>query len=130
MGVGDIRASSFQGEQTLAGSMHELVAAVRRRLKLRYEGKEGGATAVEYALMVGLIAVGIIAAVVTPRNKVSGTFDRVGNAVGGGTAAAAPLSGEAWCIATYGPGSYFHNTVFDGDHCHGSLGLVVPYSGA
>jgi pilus assembly protein Flp/PilA len=43
---------------------------------------ERGATAVEYALMVGLIAVGIITAVVALKNKVGNTFNRVGNAVG------------------------------------------------
>ena len=43
---------------------------------------EDGATAVEYALMVGPIAVGVIATVVALKNKVSSTFQRVGNAVG------------------------------------------------
>ncbi len=49
------------------------------------EIEEQGATAVEYALMVGLIAVGIIAAVITLRDKVSSTFNSVGNAVAGNT---------------------------------------------
>ncbi len=44
--------------------------------------RETGATAVEYALMVGLIAVGIITAVVALRNKVSSTFNNVNNAMG------------------------------------------------
>ena len=44
--------------------------------------EEDGATAVEYALMVGLIAVGIITAVVALKDKVSSTFQSVGNAVG------------------------------------------------
>lgn len=43
---------------------------------------ERGATAVEYALMVGLIAVGIIGAVVTLKDKVSNTFTKVGNTIG------------------------------------------------
>ena len=43
---------------------------------------ERGATAVEYALMVGLIAVGIITAVVALKTKVATTFQKVGNAVG------------------------------------------------
>jgi pilus assembly protein Flp/PilA len=51
----------------------------------RAEIEEQGATAVEYALMVGLIAVGIIAAVITLRDKVSSTFNAVGNAVAGNT---------------------------------------------
>jgi pilus assembly protein Flp/PilA len=49
----------------------------------RTEIEERGATAVEYALMVGLIAVGIITAVVALKNKVGATFNNVGNAVGG-----------------------------------------------
>jgi len=43
---------------------------------------ERGATAVEYALMVGLIAVGIIGAVVTLKDKVANTFTKVGNTIG------------------------------------------------
>lgn len=42
---------------------------------------ERGATAVEYALMVGLIAVGIITAVVTLKNKVARTFNTVSNTI-------------------------------------------------
>jgi Flp pilus assembly pilin Flp len=37
---------------------------------------------VEYALMVGLIAVGIIGAVAALRNKVAATFNNVNNAMG------------------------------------------------
>ena len=43
---------------------------------------ERGATAVEYALMVGLIAVGIITAVVVLKNKVASTFNTVSNTIG------------------------------------------------
>jgi pilus assembly protein Flp/PilA len=39
--------------------------------------EERGATAVEYALMVGLIAVGIIIAVSALSNKTAKTFNRV-----------------------------------------------------
>ena len=49
----------------------------------RAEIEERGATAVEYALMVGLIAVGIITAVVALKDKVASTFQTVGNAVAG-----------------------------------------------
>jgi pilus assembly protein Flp/PilA len=48
------------------------------------EIEERGATAVEYALMVGLIAVGIITAVAALRDKVSSTFNNVNNAMGSG----------------------------------------------
>jgi pilus assembly protein Flp/PilA len=44
---------------------------------------EGGATAVEYALMVALIAVVIIAAVAFVGKSASNQFSTVGSAVGG-----------------------------------------------
>ena len=46
------------------------------------EIQERGATAVEYALMVGLIAVGIITADVFLKNKVASTFNTVANTLG------------------------------------------------
>jgi pilus assembly protein Flp/PilA len=45
--------------------------------------EEGGATAVEYALMVALIAVVIIGAVTFIGNSASEKFDEVGSAVDG-----------------------------------------------
>ena len=45
--------------------------------------EEGGATAVEYALMVALIAVVIIAAVAFIGQSASNQFSSVGSAVGG-----------------------------------------------
>lgn len=45
--------------------------------------EEGGATAVEYALMVALIAVVIIAAVTFIGTSAEEKFDEVGSAVGG-----------------------------------------------
>ena len=44
---------------------------------------ERGATAVEYALMVGLIAVAIIAAVSALGNKVKNTFNSISNTLPG-----------------------------------------------
>jgi pilus assembly protein Flp/PilA len=51
-------------------------------LKLRAR-EEGGATAVEYALMVALIAAVIIAAVTLIGTNASSKFSQVGTAVGG-----------------------------------------------
>jgi pilus assembly protein Flp/PilA len=51
-------------------------------LKLRAR-EEGGATAVEYALMVALIAAVIIVAVQALGNNASSKFNTVGSAVGG-----------------------------------------------
>jgi pilus assembly protein Flp/PilA len=45
--------------------------------------EEGGATAVEYALMVALIAAVIILAVTTLGNNAEDKFTEVGDAVGG-----------------------------------------------
>ena len=49
--------------------------------KDRLQREEKGATAVEYGLMVGLIAVVIIAAVVILGNKLNGLFTAIGNAL-------------------------------------------------
>jgi pilus assembly protein Flp/PilA len=46
------------------------------------EIEERGATAVEYALMVGLIAVGIIGAVVALKDKIGSTLNKVASSLG------------------------------------------------
>lgn len=43
---------------------------------------EEGASAIEYALLVGLIAVAIVAAVTTLGNNVKGAFTKASNAIG------------------------------------------------
>jgi pilus assembly protein Flp/PilA len=58
------------------------VSTLWTTLKTRAE-EEVGATAVEYALMVALIAVVIIAAVTVLGNNASSKFSQVGSAVGG-----------------------------------------------
>lgn len=50
-------------------------------IKLQQLRSEKGATAVEYGLMVALIAIVIIAAVVFLGGNLSDLFDEVGNAV-------------------------------------------------
>jgi pilus assembly protein Flp/PilA len=57
----------------------------------RLERNEKGATAVEYGLMVGLIAVVIIAAVVLLGEQLKGLFESITDELGGG--AAAPAAG-------------------------------------
>ena len=49
----------------------------------RLKREEKGATAVEYGLMVGLIAVVIIAAVALLGTKLDGLFDTIGAKLGG-----------------------------------------------
>lgn len=55
-----------------------LVSFARTRLK-----EEKGATAVEYGLMVGLIAVVIIAAVIFLGEELNGLFEDIGTQLGG-----------------------------------------------
>jgi pilus assembly protein Flp/PilA len=64
-----------------------LIALAEDRLKR----EEKGATAVEYGLMVGLIAVVIIAAVVILGNKLNGLFELIGTKLPSG--AATPAAG-------------------------------------
>jgi len=47
----------------------------------RFLKNESGATAIEYGLIAGLIAVVIIGAVTTLGTKISGTFTNVSNAL-------------------------------------------------
>jgi pilus assembly protein Flp/PilA len=47
----------------------------------RFAANESGATAIEYGLIAGLIAVVIITAVSTLGTKVSSQFNKVGNAL-------------------------------------------------
>jgi len=56
----------------------------------RLKREEKGATAVEYGLMVGLIAVVIIAAVVILGNKLNGLFELIGTKLPGGSTPATP----------------------------------------
>jgi pilus assembly protein Flp/PilA len=67
-----------------------LVAFAEDRLKR----EEKGATAVEYGLMVGLIAVVIIAAVVLLGNHLSDLFNTIASKLGGSsTTTPAPAAG-------------------------------------
>ena len=63
--------------------MTKLAAKLQTRL---HTAKDRGATAVEYGLMVGLIAVVIIAAVILLGENLDGLFDSVNNELpaGGG----------------------------------------------
>lgn len=62
------------------------VAVARVQTKLtRFSREESGATAVEYALIVGLIAVAIIVAVTLLGNNISILFNRAACVVKGGT---------------------------------------------
>jgi pilus assembly protein Flp/PilA len=62
-----------------------LVAFAKERL----EREEKGATAVEYGLMVGLIAVVIIAAVTLLGHNIRDLFNNIAGQIGGGGGAAA-----------------------------------------
>ena len=47
----------------------------------RFVVDESGATAIEYGLIAALIAVVLITAMTTLSGKISGTFDKIGNAM-------------------------------------------------
>ena len=47
----------------------------------RFAADESGATAIEYGLIAALIAVVLITAMTTLSGKISGTFDKIGNAM-------------------------------------------------
>ncbi|OHV79776.1 Flp family type IVb pilin [Ensifer sp. LCM 4579] len=52
-----------------------------KNLLVRFVRNESGATAIEYGLIAGLIAVVIIGAVTTVGTDVSGVFDSIANAL-------------------------------------------------
>ncbi|MFJ6133059.1 Flp family type IVb pilin [Janibacter terrae] len=59
----------------------------------RIEGrKDRGATAVEYGLLVGLIAVAIIATLVVLGPKLNGMFETVSNKMPASTSTSAPVT--------------------------------------
>ncbi len=70
------RSSPVGSEDGKVHEVMELIARVRQRLS-----SEDGATAVEYALMVALIAMVVIAAVVFLGVSTNQTFQDVGSAV-------------------------------------------------
>ena len=71
--------------QKFFATMVSLVAVAQDRVR-----EEKGATAVEYGLLVGLIAVAIILTVTALGGKLNGLFTSVKEALPGGTAPAAP----------------------------------------
>ncbi|HAT86028.1 Flp family type IVb pilin [Cohaesibacter gelatinilyticus] len=48
----------------------------------RFLNDESGATAIEYALLAGLIGVGIVAAAGTLEDAITALFNRIGTALG------------------------------------------------
>jgi pilus assembly protein Flp/PilA len=68
--------------QKLYATMFSLVAVAQTRIR-----EEKGATAVEYGLLVGLIAVAIIFTVLALGQKLDGLFTTIKNALPGGAAA-------------------------------------------
>ena len=57
--------------------MHELISKVRR-----FVVSEDGPTAVEYAVMLGLIVVAIVGVVSSLAKSISGTFSTVSSSLG------------------------------------------------
>lgn len=47
----------------------------------RFLKDESGATAIEYGLIAALVAVALVAALTSMKDKISGTFDKVGQSL-------------------------------------------------
>lgn len=63
-----------------------LITLLREMARLRsFHGDDEGATAVEYALLVGLIAVIIISSVTLLGGNIDAMFDDIASQLGGGT---------------------------------------------
>jgi pilus assembly protein Flp/PilA len=71
--------------QQIFATLVSFVAVAKTRAE-----EEKGATAVEYGLLVGLIAVAIIVTVGLLGGKLNGLFDTIQKALPGGAAPAAP----------------------------------------
>ncbi|WP_346959858.1 Flp family type IVb pilin [uncultured Arthrobacter sp.] len=71
--------------------------ALYTNLSVRLRGDEKGATAVEYGIMVSLIAVVIIVAVTLLGGTLTDTFTQVQCSVSGGTYAAGAAAGAGTC---------------------------------
>jgi pilus assembly protein Flp/PilA len=74
--------------QKFYATMFSLVAVAQNRIR-----EEKGATAVEYGLLVGLIAVAIIVTVGLLGTKLNTLFTSIKDALPGGAAPAAPAAG-------------------------------------
>ena len=62
-----------------------IVTLLREMARRRPSDSDEGATAVEYALLVGLIAVIIISSVTLLGGNIDAMFDDIANQLGGGT---------------------------------------------
>jgi pilus assembly protein Flp/PilA len=61
--------------------MNYVATMMITRMKAMWATREQGATAVEYALMVALIAIAIIAAVTFLSGAISTSFNKTGNTI-------------------------------------------------
>jgi pilus assembly protein Flp/PilA len=68
--------------------MSTAIAYLQLWISDRFDNRERGATAVEYGLMVGLIAVAVIGVVMTLGGQLEGLFDSVSDEL-----PAAPVAG-------------------------------------
>ena len=74
--------------QQIFATLFSFVAVAKTRME-----EEKGATAVEYGLLVGLIAVAIIVTVGLLGGKLNGLFDQIQKALPGAATPAAPAAG-------------------------------------
>lgn len=106
---------------------------LRRSRRLRLQPDESGATAVEYALVVGLVGIGIITAVTTLAGRAKDTFTFVGGTLYGITAPQRAAAGSTVRVGFRNPGNnhyYFSVMPKGGGNCGyasrdtGTAGLV------
>ena len=64
--------------------MLQLLTQLTTYLQARFGDDETGATAVEYALIIGVIGVAVATAALALSGAITGAFDTVTNAIGGG----------------------------------------------
>jgi pilus assembly protein Flp/PilA len=80
-GISACSASNFNIVKGKVSSLIQFVQWMQARIAALRSGAQRGAAAVEYGLLVALIAVAIIAAVILLGNKVKGTFTCVANSL-------------------------------------------------
>ncbi len=76
-------------------------------LRGRLRRDQRGATAIEYGLIAGLIALGIVGALVDTRGSLNGAFNGVAGGLGSGAGAAAPAVTPLKAVASSSRSSYW-----------------------
>jgi pilus assembly protein Flp/PilA len=78
-----LEAKRATGTSSHCRSLHKFFKGktIMTKFITKFAQDESGATAIEYGLIAALIAVAVIAALNTLSGKITGTFNKVGNAM-------------------------------------------------